>query len=554
MKKLVVVLVIVSLLSSLYAGGVTENVSKNGLGGFVESINEVGELKNSGLLPEDEIEDGVSSILSGKTKEEIIDDYNYRMEQIRLNTPFFEGEYSCYGLKSEISLSLVKASFSYPEGVDDFEFSFFVDYLLGKYTLSDDCTYSFGGNALIFEYAEKETSVLYDFVSEILESADEYIYENYVNKSIVVEDISVDHIDYVEEPLITLSFDHMGIVSEVEVYSDHATISIPYGTTENDINEIINIIVKKYPEATSEIRYEIADNLFVLYYTECDEEYLNGVLDDIYDDAVAYIDSLFEKDEEVVEEVPEKVDEKALETPYETVFNYENVSLTIEAYPEYALMSPSSSLSSFDLDSLMSYLEGEGFDFFTSYYIVGDDAVFGYLKSDKEAVEREIAIFKGKLVSFIDSEKKTPEPEIVKEKTKPVTFVFDAGVRGLYKYYKGSTPVYPKLSALVNLSYSFFFIEAGGEGMCYKNYDKLYMVGSVVADAGLQLKNEMFGIFGYASARYTFATENSGFSSGFVLAFGGGLQFNFTKNLFIKASYEYLDKNHYYLASFGVRF
>ncbi len=411
MKKVFVVLFVLCILSSLYATGAVEKLSISDLYSIAESINENGEKEESEDVSSKE-NIVLSKIISDKATEGSL-------------SPFYNGVYSYHTLSCDYSLSLSRAQFTYPEGVDAFDILAFVDYLLSKNAIPNSVKYSIREGAFIIEYSEMDERKIKDYVSQILEKADEYIDENFGDEEITLD----SPVGYSEEPLIKRFFDYKGIQTTISAYSE-------YMCTE--FNEI-------------------------------------------------------------------------------------------------------------DVESLCSYLIDNGYQFL-SYYIVGDDVVFTYEKRDEKTLSEEIDLFVEGFKAYIDSTK------IVDEETNPFSFRLDLGVRGKYRYYTGSTPLYPKVSANINLSYSFFFTQAGIEGMIYKNYDKVYVVGSLNASSGIKMRTKMCAIFGYLSARYTFSTFKSDFSSGFVLAAGGGLEFNLTKDLIFSASYEYLDKKHYYSVVLGRRF
>ena len=420
MKKVFVVLFVLCILSSLYATGLAEKLSLSDLYSVAESINENGEYNDFVDVSSDE---GIvlSQIISGKDTKETEDGSL---------PPFYNGVYSHHTLTCDYSLSLKKAQFTYPEGVDAFDILDFVDYLLSKNASPNSVTYSIREDAFVVEYSKMDESEIKDYVSQILEKADEYIDENFVNKETTLD----NPVDYIEEPFIKRFFDYKGIQT------------------------------------------------------------------------------------------------------------------TISAYPEYMYISFCGAFNKIDVESLNAYLIDNGYAFLSSYYIVGDDVVFTYDETDEKTLSDEIDLFVEAFKAYIDFTK------TVDEEANPFSFRLDLGVRGKYRYFTGSTPLYPKVSANINLSYSFFFTQAGVEGMIYKNYDKVYIVGSLSASSGLKMRTKMCDIFGYLSARYTYSSPKSDFSSGFVLAAGGGLEFNLTKDLIFSASYEYLDKKHYYSVVLGRRF
>ena len=57
-----------------------------------------------------------------------------------------------------------------------------------------------------------------------------------------------------------------------------------------------------------------------------------------------------------------------------------------------------------------------------------------------------------------------------------------------------------------------------------------------------------------AGPRYVFATEKSGFQSGFMVSYGGGVELNFSKKFGLTAFYENSANTSYYNLSLGLKF
>ena len=111
-----------------------------------------------------------------------------------------------------------------------------------------------------------------------------------VFKSVTSEIVEVED---VEKAVYESLFSYRGIESALTAYTDHAAITIPNGTTGEDIADAAALLLKAYPYL-SVVTYSVSDGVVTLEYPEESEEdivYFAGVLES---EAKWYIDRIYE--------------------------------------------------------------------------------------------------------------------------------------------------------------------------------------------------------------------------------------------------------------------
>ena len=110
-----------------------------------------------------------------------------------------------------------------------------------------------------------------------------------VFKSVTNEIVEVE--DDVE-PVFEDIFSYRGIESALTAYIDNATITIPTGTTGEDIAAAASLLLETYPYL-SVVTYSVSDGVVTLEYPEQKEEDIVWFAKTLESDAKTYIDSIF---------------------------------------------------------------------------------------------------------------------------------------------------------------------------------------------------------------------------------------------------------------------
>jgi len=98
----------------------------------------------------------------------------------------------------------------------------------------------------------------------------------------------------VEKPLLGTELEYMGLKAEVSAYETHALVSLPEGTTDDDIAEI----VKSFPPgiSTEGVTYRFSDGALVLTYPSLTKEELSVLAEKAEEAFKAYIDSVIKEE------------------------------------------------------------------------------------------------------------------------------------------------------------------------------------------------------------------------------------------------------------------
>ncbi len=89
-------------------------------------------------------------------------------------------------------------------------------------------------------------------------------------------------------------FSYRGVKAEVEVYSTHASLTLPAGTTPGDIDAAVGILRSIYPEEAADVTYSVEEDTVTICYPEQSKSFLLAaydVLESIARDAVDIISS-----------------------------------------------------------------------------------------------------------------------------------------------------------------------------------------------------------------------------------------------------------------------
>ena len=143
------------------------------------------------------------------------------------------------------------------------------------------------------EESEKVSAVILPEVPTlVMENQELYVVEDEIENALHSDDV----------PLIDTVFSYKGIESEIKVFSTFARITLPEGTTDDDIALCATLLCSAYPEETKYITYEKVDGCIILLYPRCDTEYLSDIVDVIFEEGKMYIDSLMPEVEKSDEE------------------------------------------------------------------------------------------------------------------------------------------------------------------------------------------------------------------------------------------------------------
>ncbi len=119
-----------------------------------------------------------------------------------------------------------------------------------------------------------------------------YVIEDEIENALLSDDV----------PLIEKTFSYKGIEAEFYVFSTFARITLPFGTTDDDIALCVSLLNSAYPEETQYITYKKVEDSIVLLYPRCGKEYLSNILDIIFVEGRLYIDTLIPTIEESIED------------------------------------------------------------------------------------------------------------------------------------------------------------------------------------------------------------------------------------------------------------
>ena len=325
-------------------------------------------------------------------------------------------------------------------------------------------------------------------------------------------------------PFFETNFFYKGVESYVTIGDIEATFTLPEGTEDEQLNDFFTLLVYKYP-SFAEAEIKINDSLLIVDYPQVDREILLSVYSLVESVAKDYIDYLIsELNEPVVEETV--AEEPVMEEPVE------------EQYVEPEPVSQA--------ESALQPVEEEPV------------AIEQHTEQQPEQqAEPEPA-------PQVQTESETAEVAPVEsvielapvkaESASSFTFNINAGIKGLISSEKESPSIFPTISATVRFNWNFLYGEAGGDLILFQDSGYLFTVGAVKASVGLSYKINFISIFAYAGPRYVFATEKSGFQSGFMVSYGGGVEVNFSKKFGLTAFYENSANTSYYNLSLGLKF
>ena len=220
------------------------------------------------------------------------------------------------------------------------------------YTLYLQCSYD-GVN-----WSVSATSTAYHLLE--IEPEPEPVVEEVVVEEPVVEEPAEEAEAAIEEvlPVISTIFTYRGITSNIVVYSDNATLTIPAGTTNEDIAAAASAVLAAYPEAQL-VTYSVEDGIVYLTYPAQTDEYLLMALSTFESDAEWYIDMIYaslEAPAEEAEPVAEAAEEEVVLPLFSTLFSYRGVTSEINAYGDHATLTIPEGVSDEDIAACAAML------------------------------------------------------------------------------------------------------------------------------------------------------------------------------------------------------
>ena len=330
-------------------------------------------------------------------------------------------------------------------------------------------------------------------------------------------------------PFFETNFSYKGVESYVTISDIEATFTLPEGTEDDQLNDFFALLIYKYP-SFAEAEIKINGSLLIVDYPQVDREILLSVYSLVESVAKDYIDYLIsELNEPVVEETVAEVpvvEEPVVQEEHvepESVSQAESAPQPVEEEP----VAIEQQTEQQPEQQVEQQAEPEPAPQAQTESVTAE-------VTPVESVIEVAPVKAGSASSF--------------------TFNINAGIKGLISSEKESPSIFPTISATVRFNWNFLYGEAGGDLILFQDSGYLFTVGAVKANVGLSYKINFISVFAYAGPRYVFATEKSGFQSGFMVSYGGGVELNFSKKFGLTAFYENSANTSYYNLSLGLKF
>ena len=246
-----------------------------------------------------------------------------------------------------------------------------------------------------------------------------------------------------EEPLFSTVFSYKGIEGAIAAYTDHAVVTLPAGTTEDDVVWCASLLVEAYPEASA-VTYSLHDDILMLYYPQQSEAFIKAACSRLLSDAEYLIDSITdsvgeEKIEESISEaaVPEKTEsaeEKAISDAvdiclYEAVFSYKGITSEILVYSDHAVLTLPEGTTGEDILYCAALLNAAYPEAEAVTYIVGDGIItLNYPAQNPEFILTALYRLADDAMYVIDSFADTAAAETYEEESSDVYTVEESEI------------------------------------------------------------------------------------------------------------------------------
>ena len=123
----------------------------------------------------------------------------------------------------------------------------------------------------------------------------------------------VEEAPAIEVPAFSTLITTHGLTATVEAYADKAYITVPAGTAKGDVDAVVGLLAKAYPELASAVVYSFDGSVVTLQYPAQSDAVIRAAVSELNTLAVAAADQFFGKEEAkaevVVEEAPAVVEE-----------------------------------------------------------------------------------------------------------------------------------------------------------------------------------------------------------------------------------------------------
>ena len=270
----------------------------------------------------------VSSLADAVTK--AIDSYYAAKEEVVESKEFsvaadgtINATYSYKGLaEADVVLADGVATIKYPahyiyrSDIDEF-----VAAAVAKYpALAQYVTYSVpeDGTLVVTYPASLTTSHLVEALAVLNDQVTVYI-DNFITSYLKAFEPAeeapavVEEAPAIEVPAFSTLITTHGLTATVEAYADKAYITVPAGTTKGDVDAVVGLLAKAYPELASAVVYSFDGSVVTLQYPAQSDAVIRAAVSELNTLAVAAADQFFgkavAKEEPAVEEAPVGVEE-----------------------------------------------------------------------------------------------------------------------------------------------------------------------------------------------------------------------------------------------------
>ena len=281
-----------------------------------------------------------------------------------IEVPAFSTLITTHGLTATVEAYADKAYITVPAGTTKGDVDAVVGLLAKAYPeLASAVVYSFDGSVVTLQYPAQSDAVIRAAVSELntlaVAAADQFFGKEEAKAEVVVEEAPA----VVEEvPAFSTLITTHGLTATVEAYADKAYITVPAGTTKGDVDAVVGLLAKAYPELASAVVYSFDGSVVTLQYPAQSDAVIRAAVSELNTLAVAAADQFFgkveAKAEVVVEEAPAVVEEApAIEVPaFSTLITTHGLTATVEAYADKAYITVPAGTTKGDVDAVVGLL------------------------------------------------------------------------------------------------------------------------------------------------------------------------------------------------------
>ena len=243
--------------------------------------------------------------------------------------PFYEGYFSYNGYSSYVVIDNTMASLTIPEGVSFEDIKAVAGMIEKSYPQESSLIiYDITDNTVILTYPEQSDEYLSSVIGYVA-SAAEAILDKY---PLNVEEESAAAVEEPvlqaeDNPVYSQKLRFMGVETDVTVYKDYATATLPIGMTEDDIATLASMIASAYEAEASYVTYSLSGDVLTLFYPEQTDDFLLSAVKVLGTEAMKLISRFRKQSVKSEEKTPSAVVEAAPsdETPSDTAMVTEPV-------------------------------------------------------------------------------------------------------------------------------------------------------------------------------------------------------------------------------------